>query len=211
MAKKKSKKTSADAVPRDRIQSSVMSLKNKATLESLKKSNEHQLKAIIYMAAMGFAKGEIAKQLNISAPRINAVFKSDSVKIQIEETQKKIFLKDPQKVFMGILPKAVRVAAEIMEDHGAKESVRLDAAFKFMDRALGRPTQKHEVEANSVKDILMAILDGQKKEKEIEAKFRKKQENGEDIVDAEIVTPETNEPKKDTIDQWVDDNLDARG
>lgn len=153
-------------------------------------------KAALHLAAVGGTAKEISEALDIGVQTIRKLLSSESAKEEIHRIQFEIFQKDPQRIFRNILPKAVNTAYGIMLDEKAKEAIRVDAAFRFMDRALGKPVQEIKQETSGLKDVFDR-LDA----------LEKKKAAGEDISDAVIVAATPVEDSSDPLDDWMKKNL----
>lgn len=124
---------------------------------AFKVREKHRAKIICYLKAIGFKNKDIAASINGSIGEVYMVLKSQSAQEEIERIQTEIFVKEPQRMFEAILPQAVKIAVNAMTSRKTKTSVRVDAAFKFMDRALGKPTQPVEHSTNLVKELITKL------------------------------------------------------
>jgi hypothetical protein len=124
---------------------------------ALKAKVNHRGKVICYLKAIGFKNKDIASSLNCPINEVYRVLKSESALAEIDRIQQEIFVTEPAKMFETILPQAVKIAVNAMMSRKTKTSVRVDAAFKFMDRALGKPTQHIEHEHNLVKELITKL------------------------------------------------------
>lgn len=124
-----------------------------------KARDQHRAKLICYLKAIGFKNKDIAAAVNGRIDEVYRVLKSESAQLEIERVQREIFVTEPAKMFETILPQAVRIAVSAMMSRKTKASVRVDAAFKFMDRALGKPTQPVEHSTNLVKELITKLND----------------------------------------------------
>ncbi len=130
----------------------------------------HRSKVICYMKAIGFKNKDIASSLGCTVNEIYRVLKSQFANDEIERIQREIFVTEPSKMFEAILPQAVKIAVNAMMSKKVKPNVRVDAAFRFMDRALGKPSQQVEVSHNLIKDLIQK-MDQAGSEASIEADF----------------------------------------
>lgn len=137
----------------------------------LKAKDKHRAKIICYLKAIGFKNKDIAASVNGSLAEVYRVLKSHSAQDEIERIQQEIFTRDPAKMFEAILPQAIRIAVSAMTSRKTKASVRVDAAFKFMDRALGKPTQPVEHSHNLVKELITKISEEQSTDAPLDADF----------------------------------------
>jgi DNA-binding transcriptional MerR regulator len=122
-----------------------------------KARDQHRARLICYLKAIGFKNKDIAAAINGTSAEVLRVLRSESAQAEIERVQQEIFVAEPAKMFENILPSAVRIAVSAMMSRKTKTSVRVDAAFKFMDRALGKPTQTVEHSTNMVKELLTKL------------------------------------------------------
>lgn len=131
---------------------------------------KYRRKVICYLKAIGFKNKDIKTTLNCSLAEVYKTLKSESAQEEIERIQREIFVTEPAKMFEAILPEAVKVAVNAMMSKKVNTSIRVDAAFKFMDRALGKPSQQVEVSHNLIKDLIQK-MDQTGPEPAIEADF----------------------------------------
>lgn len=120
---------------------------------------KYRRKVICYLKAIGFKNKDIRRTLNCTPNEITKVLKSESCQEEIERIQREIFVNEPAKMFDAILPEAIKVAVNAMMSQKVNTSIRVDAAFKFMDRALGKPTQTVEHKTNLVKELITKLND----------------------------------------------------
>lgn len=151
------------------------------------KKLKHRHKLVAFMAANGMTNAAIAKQLDCSSSRVTTILSSNRIQLEIKRIQSEIFINDPKKRFMEILPRAIDIAEEVLENEETNPSLRVDVAFRFMDRALGKPKESVEVKTSSIRD-LFDQLEKMDKPKTIEVT----QEDFKNL---------------DPIDQWVHKNL----
>ena len=130
------------------------------TPTDFKARDKHRAKLICYLKAIGFKNKDIAASIGGSISEVLRVLKSKSAQQEIDRIQQEIFVTEPAKMFESILPQAVRIAVNAMMSRKTKTSVRVDAAFKFMDRALGKPNQQVEVSHNLLKDLIQKMDNG---------------------------------------------------
>lgn len=173
------------------------------------KVTAYRVRAMLYLAALGQSPRQIAYQLNCSDARVRQVLKSQSAQKEIERIQSELFLAQPQKMFNKILPGAVRTAERIMKDKTQKGSTRADVAFKFMDRALGKPKQEIEHSGSPVRQLFDQLDLLQKRQAEMAAKTPTQvwRESSESVVEAEVVAKkeEKLDPNQDEVDRLMDE------
>lgn len=151
------------------------------------KKLKHRHKLVAFMAANGMTNAAIAKQLDCSTNRVSTILASNRIQLEIKRIQSEIFINDPKKRFMEILPRAIDIAEEVLENEENNPALRVDVAFRFMDRALGKPKESVEVKTSSIRD-LFDQLEKMDKPKTIE------------VTQEDFKT-------LDPVDQWVQKNL----
>lgn len=98
-----------------------------------------------------------------------------------------------QKLFLQHAEEARDVLLEIMRDTSAEPPVRLKAANDILDRALGKPTQQHNVSSeNEGQTVNLTVLQGMPEHEVrmlLDAVTKLNQSNGDgpDVID---VTPD---------------------
>jgi hypothetical protein len=161
---------------------------------------DYKQKAILHLAAVAATPKEISAHLDLPLATVKQILGSISAREEIERIQMDIFGFDQAKIFKSILPKAVNVALGIMMDENAKEAIKADVAFKFMDRALGKPVQEIKQESGGLKELfekLDQIQKGIPKGATIDADFVEVKEEQKDKKQ-DILDP---------IDKWAEENL----
>lgn len=116
-------------------------------------------RAMCYMRALGLSRKKIADNLGVSIGVVNDVLALRSAKELTDKYAKEIFLDNPKQMFERLLPQAVKVAYSVMMDRKEKGSTRVDAAFRFMDRALGKPEQKVEHTGSIIGEVFRRLDD----------------------------------------------------
>ncbi len=148
---------------------------------------------------------DVAKMTGCSVQFVNQVIKSQVGQAEVARIQDEVYSGKFTKVYEQIVPMAIQTAMEAMLDKEVKASTRVEAAFRFMDRALGKPKQAIEVEDNVARSVLER-LDQMAKER------------GAKMVELERETVETltgaagsptidHKTKPDEIDEWIEGNL----
>lgn len=149
---------------------------------------------VIYLAAVGRKGGEIAQAVRMTESQISILLSNTEIQRRIGETQEKVFGEDHKKRFTRILPGAISTAENIMLDTTTKPAVRLKAAQDLINRAIGKPKEKIEIEG---------VLEIRKVFERLD-----QLERGEEApVDAEFQVVETGpaEPEKtlDEVDKFL--------
>jgi len=180
-----------------------------------KLSDKHKFIAILI--AQGYSQRSIAREMNYTESRISLIVNSPIFQEEVQKHRELMFDElTLDSNFKRIAPVAARVAEDIMLDGGARQSLKADIAFKFLDRALGKPKQQIEHTGSVLREML-EILQKEENKKTIDVTPEEK-----DMVEAELVSPSTASTKeeKDSEDasmssesssdmqKWVEDNLD---
>lgn len=161
-----------DRIEEAKAETEIVAYKGTPNMPTKFKSrDQHRAKLICYLKAIGFKNKDIAAAIGGTTAEVLRVLKSESAQDEIERVQQQIFVAEPAKMFETILPSAVRIAVNAMMSRKTKTSVRVDAAFKFMDRALGKPTQTVEHNTNLVRELITKIADDTKTEPALDADF----------------------------------------
>lgn len=134
-------------------------------------NDKYRRRVICYLKAIGFKNKDIKNTLHCTYAEIKRVCESESGKAEIERVQREIFVNEPQKMFEAILPEAIKVAVNAMMSKKVNTSIRVDAAFKFMDRALGKPTQTVEHKTNLVRELITKISNDPNASEPLDADF----------------------------------------
>lgn len=177
--------------------------KNSKNMEVDQTDFSSQKKAMCHLAALGYNKSEIARNLGLNNSTVSVFLKATSVKKEIARIQTQFWSRDNKKLFQTMLPRAVTTVYNLMCSRKVKDQTRLDAAKTLLDRALGKPVQEIEHSGNLISQVLTE-LDKTQQATEIKSEV---------IEDAQIiesedkkVDPET-EDGRDKVDTWIDENL----
>jgi hypothetical protein len=156
---------------------------------------------IEYMIVWGMSNKEISQALHVNACTAAQIRKTNTA--AIDELRFRIFGESPRKWIESLLPKAIKTALEIMEDGSVKAQTRLAAAQDFMDRSMGKPSQKIEVEDNVMRAVLQA-LDKTTKTIELIKPEQLTDESDKQEVEAiqQAIAPKE---EKDEVDKWTEE------
>lgn len=165
----------------------------------------HRSHLIGYLAACGFTQKEIAEQMGMNTIYISKYLRTERMQEIVKEKSFELFGKGAQEKFMRLLPKAIDTAEKVMADELQKGSVRADVAFKFMDRALGKPKQQIEHNVSNIRTLIEKLDEVKFKEpiKQIETTAKP----DDNIIDVQTEPSESREVPKDEIDDWIDKNI----
>jgi hypothetical protein len=148
-------------------------------------------------ASLLMTNKEVAEFVGVSSEYVGWVINTQLGHQEVSKNQDKMF-HHLEKTLQEITPIAVKTAFKLMLDENTKPQTRIDAAFRFMDRTLGKPTQKLEVETNLIRQVYEK-LDANKV---VDIAMKR-------VEAVAIESQVEKEPEKelDPIDSWVKENL----
>lgn len=157
---------------------------------------------ICHLAALAMSEDDIAQITGTSPEFVKSSTKTLVGKAEIQRIQDQVWGDDFKKIIKAIIPMAIQTAFQAMVDPKTKTQTKVDAAFKFMDRAMGKPTQQIEINDNLIRSV-----------------FEKLDEQAGKVIDitqaTEIALTETqatdtvikDDHDLDAVDSWVKENL----
>lgn len=158
---------------------------------------------ICYMSACVLDANQIATMTGSSPKYISNVINSKAGKDEIRNIQEKLWGDKFTQIINKIVPLAVQTALTVMMDPKTKAQTKVDAAFRFMDRAMGKPVQQIDVKDNLIRSVYEKL--DQQRAIEVGA------------IAATVISDETSEEEQviveekkkdiDPIDSWVEENL----
>lgn len=156
------------------------------------KKLSHRHHFIVHLAALGMSQGEICRRTGIVSSRMSILMNNSKFIEEITKVRKEIFSDNLDQNLKLMLPKATEVIRNVLENDQARDALRVETAFRLMDRTHGKAMQKIEVGGSMIKS-LFEQLDAMK---EVPADVTP------DYEDAEII--------KDTeINDWIDKNIEG--
>lgn len=123
----------------------------------LKQLNDrHQL--MVLLSAMGATGREIALRMDMTEGRVSIIRNSGVFREAVKKIQADMGEEMIKQRIKAIVPQAIDVAHKIMLDETAQSNTRVNTAFKFLDRAYGKPAQEliHDVGMN-VRELYEAM------------------------------------------------------
>jgi len=108
---------------------------------------------LIYLAANGFNNTQIASELGISTQTVSNKLQDGRIQFEIKHTRYRLFGANTKKRFDSILPQAIDVTEEIINNPNVKPQLRFQAAQEVFDRSLGKPKQTIEHEGSLVRAL----------------------------------------------------------
>lgn len=118
------------------------------------KSHSHRHELLIHMAASGLSNNQIAEELQYSQSRVSVILSQPEIRNKIRLLQEKVWGGNASQKFQSLVHDAIDVTEEIMNNRQEKGATRLSAANNLLDRALGKATQKIDVESTSLGEVL---------------------------------------------------------
>ena len=178
-------------------------IKSQALTKTEPKPIRDQHRLIAYWAAHGIEPKEIALELGYSEKTIKSILKEKQVQFFIKKTQFKIYGEDPALHIKVCAAKGIKVAETIMESKKTKDHTRQEIAFKFMDRAYGKPGLEDGLVEGTVRKILQML------QKPVDLQTQEPKNDIEDANYSELPGQENKEEPKeaDKIDDWIDKNI----
>lgn len=108
---------------------------------------------IVILAAADVKTEAIAELLQISINIVAVYLNEETIRQEIAMIQKTLMRKETNPRFLSLVPKAIDVAEEVMQDDNQKAAIRLAAAQLIMERALGRPTQQVDLGGSLIRTL----------------------------------------------------------
>lgn len=111
------------------------------------------------IAAIALASGlgnitEVARRARISRRVLYLWAAKPEFKRAVKLLQLHFGIRTIEEEFRRLIPRAVEVTEEVMNDSAAPSSTRLEAAAKIIDRVLGRPQQPVEHRGSLLKQVI---------------------------------------------------------
>ena len=159
-------------------------------------SHQHLLMA--HFAAGGASIADIANEMGVSRLTVSKALAHPGIQLEIKRLRDKFSEKYFQKRFMNILPKAIDTAEGVMSDTSEKGNVRADVAFKFMERALGKPRVDVDLSSNMLKELI---------EKLDFANSKPVETSSVPIESSGSIPIAQSNGNDDEISKWVDENI----
>lgn len=160
--------------------------------------NPRQL-MICKCAALMMKPADISELTGTSESYISKIICSEAGRQQIGSIQDKFF-SNTKKLLEDVLPLAIKTALQVMLDPKTKPQVKADAAFRFMDRVMGRPVQQVELNDSKLRGVY-ELLDGMRDN--VVDLTSKRIENAVIVEEPVMVI----EKELDPAEAWVKENL----
>lgn len=160
---------------------------------------------ICHLAAIGMPTADISHVTGKSQQFITMTLDQIPAKEEVQRVQDLVWGENFKKVLQKIVPIAVQTALGVMVDPKTKGQTKVDAAFKFIHQAMGKPTQEIKVQDDLLRRVYEEL--DAKNVVDLNLKKAESQVRADEII--EVVkqkTPPEVGPT-DPIDAWVKENL----
>lgn len=159
--------------------------------------------AIAHLYAAKAQPKDISFILGLTLEEVQTVILLPRIRSLIGELQKREFSRDPIGHFRALLPDAIELDRQIMQDPKEKTSNRLKASHNIQDRAMGKAQQHVTIQTSTMGQLFdrLESLERTHKQRVIEAESK---EVGDNIEEAEIVESMT---RKNKWKQWAEENI----
>lgn len=169
---------------------------------------------VCHFAAVGLRPKEIAASIEgMTVDEVRDHLQVEAVQKEIRALQHQYFGGDPMRRFKAMVNDAADILEDAMKDKHVKTSVRVQAADKILDRALGKPKQFLSVEGNLIRRVYetldgkkvdeVAIEPGNPNVRDVEAVTVQK---AAEVASATVATPTEPDPSRH-VDDWVNSFL----
>lgn len=176
----------------------------------MKEDLANREEVLIYLAAQGKTNSEIAALLDCSTSTVSSKMQEDRIQFEIRHVRQKLYGKDPKSRFQAMLPDALDVTEQILQNPNAKPQLRFQAAQEVMDRALGRPTQTVEHQGSLIRSLFERLDADKNPVQTIDITPDKRFLRNPELENPnETVAPKTSQdnPNFNKVDDWVSKNL----
>ncbi|HUR99859.1 MAG TPA: hypothetical protein VMZ26_17480 [Pyrinomonadaceae bacterium] len=132
-------------------------LRRSAWETRLPRKLSHKHKYLIQLFALGFKMKEIVAKTGYSQPWLSELSKHPDFVREIDKVRKETFGESLENYLRAGVSDAAKVVVETIRDEQAKRELRVDAAFRLMDRTHGKPAQKVEHTGSLLKDLFAQL------------------------------------------------------
>lgn len=117
----------------------------------------HRHKYVAHLAAMGFKQVEIARRTGFSQSWLSTILSGGLLNAEIERARKEMFALDPDLALKSALPDATQLITEVIRNDQEKTSLRVDTAFRLLERTHGKAKQAIELGGSLIKDLFQQL------------------------------------------------------
>lgn len=172
----------------------------------------HRHKYVAHLAAMGFKQVEIARRTGFSQAWLSTILSGELLTEEIDRIRKEMFALDPELALKSALPDSVELITKVIRDDQQKTSLRVDTAFRLIERTHGKAKQAIELGGSLIKDLFQQ-LDAANRAKTISVDSRAVPTEAEwtdSSAPSEHEVPSAVPPVSDNdkeIEEWLQKNL----
>lgn len=117
----------------------------------------YRYKFLSYLCVLGLSIKELAERTGYSQGYISRIQKHPEFQREVETLRDRFFGQSLDHMLKVELPQAVKVVHDVLRDSTEKGSVRVDTAFRIMDRTHGKPVARFEHTGSLLKDLFSAL------------------------------------------------------
>lgn len=170
---------------------------------------------VAHLAACGLRPSEIAEQTGYALTTVRQYLASEKIQLEIRALQHKYFGRDSMRRFQSLINEAADTLEDTMRDKQVKPSVRVMAADKILDRALGKPKQFLSVEGNLIRRVYETLdSTGRRVQTTVEVAdnpnikdvTHNASESNPNVIEKRA-TPNPNADQSSYVDDWVEKNI----
>lgn len=114
-------------------------------------------KKVINLLAMGKRNIEVAEETGYTIDGITKILQIPGVRERVAHRQEMLYQHDVKGHIKLLMNKAYGVVESILEDHGEKSSIRLEAAKYVIDHVVGKAGQTITVKGNLLSDLMTKL------------------------------------------------------
>lgn len=118
----------------------------------------HRIKYVAHLAALGLTSREIAEKSGYTQATVNKLINAPIVSLEVERARQSFLRQDPDTSLRIMIPKALTAIHEVLDSPEEKRSLKVDTAFRLLERTHGKPKQSVDMGGNLLKD-LFELLD----------------------------------------------------
>ena len=165
---------------------------------------------VAYLTVEGWTIDEIATAINVMPESIRLKLTDERIIEKQKALSYKLFSEDTDKRLKDILPRALDVLCEILEDTTAKPQIKISAAQDVIDRVLGKPKQTVEHQGSLVRAMLEKL--NASPEEAIAVDFTEVSSENKLLANPNEARPSPDvraNPnfQEDPVDSWIKKNL----
>lgn len=178
------------------------------------KKLSHRHKYMAHLAALGKSNRAIAQAMGLTDSRVSIIINSPIVREEIDRVRAELFESEEEKRTKLMIPKAMGIVEEVLNNSQERSSLRVDTAFRLMDRVYGKPKQHIQQDGTTIKDLFELLNSMKPKESGSQEDEKKVIEVQSEIETKEIsgLPLETEESSLEDSDitSFLEENIDGK-